>query len=654
MEVPAPFLLSHEDIYVLPVLHDRLECAATVREAVEALAPRGLVVEIPSSLERLWLQAVGRLPALSFLVFEASEKRTIYLPVHPADPMTEAARLAAERGLALACGDLDVDGYGDWRDPVPDAYAIQRVGLRAVFEVFRSVPRPADPEDGRRETALAHHAQRLREEHGGPVLVVCGMHHAQAVAEALAVPQAIPMTLPRRMGARLVHPDPAGLAEVLPEPPFYAAAWEAFRSGRISTEPEPAPTAAGRTLGPFRVLSGGKGDPDRVRAAVAQTAGRSRGGAGLDRLRLQWALVCEAAASLLAAAHDERVEGWQRGNLPRLTRNLTRLSGALLPDLYDLVLAARGCVSDNYAWELHRLAAAYPDQAEAAADVPTAKIRAEHLWQSLRSLRLHQRLRRPKQRGLDALLRRRRPGERYPGEWLDGFDENAICSYPPEDIVVEEFGRYLKRRGKSILSEERARSVPFTTSVLDGIDLRETLRHLADRRLWVRELGRVPGEVGPVVVVFEDERRGAAEQRYPYMLTWMGEHSQESDMAFYATDPAQGIVGPGICRVTYGGFLLSYPPGRLGEIWNDPDYAFAETKAEVLLLAALDYAQERIVVHLGARPPRGIFQSLAGRLDRKILHVPLGTLSPGTLRRLRVMHVLAGHDKRAVAKDYVW
>ena len=125
-------------------------------------------------------------------------------------------------------------------------------------------------------------------------------------------------------------------------------------------------------------------------------------------------------------------------------------------------------------------------------------------------------------------------------------------------------------------------------------------------------------------------------------------------MAFYATDPAQGIVGPGICRVTYGGFLLSYPPGRLAEVWSDPDYAFAETKAEVLLLAALDYARERIVVHVAARPPRGIFQTVAGRLDRKILHVPLGTLSPATLRRLRVMHVLAGHAKRAIARDYVW
>jgi hypothetical protein len=651
--VSDPFLLSHEDLHVLPVLHDRLECAAAVRAAVAAVSPRAIVVELPSSLERPWLQAVGRLPALSFIVFEAAERETIYLPVHPADPMVEAARLAAERGLALACGDLDADGYGAWRDPVPDAYAIHRLGLGAVFDAFRRLPRGQDPADERRERALAHHAQRLRAAHGAPVLVVCGMHHAAAVLAALASPQPTPLALPRRQGARVVHPDPEGLAEILPEPPFYAAAWEAFRSGdALAGEPEPV--AAGRSLGPFRVLSGGKGDDaGRVRAAVGRAAGKGADGAGLDRLRLQWALLRETEAALLAAAPDERVEAWQRRNLARFARNLARLSGALLPDLYDLVVAARGCVSDNFAWELHRLASTYPDQAETATDVPTARIRAEHLWPSLRRMRLQRHLHRPKQRGLDALLRRRRPGERFPGEWLAGFDEHAICSYPPEDVVVEEFGRYLKRRGKSILSEERARTVPFTTSVLDGIDVRETLRHVGDRRVWVRELGRVPGEVGPVVVVFDDERR-VGEERYPYALTWMGEHAQESDMAFYATDPAQGVVGPGICRVTYGGFLLSGPPGRLAEVWSDPDYALAETKAEVLLLAALDYSRERIVVHVAARPPRGIFQTVAGRLDRKILHVPLGTLSPATLRRLRVMHVLAGHAKRDIARHYVW
>jgi hypothetical protein len=316
-------------------------------------------------------------------------------------------------------------------------------------------------------------------------------------------------------------------------------------------------------------------------------------------------------------------------------------------------VAGRACVSDNFAWELHRLAISYPWQTGGAADLPTARIRAEELWDGVRRVRLKRRLRKPKMRRPESILKRRRRGEAFPGEWLSGFDEGAVCSYPPEDVIVEAFGGYLRKKGKAVMAEEATRVVPFTTSVLDGIDVRETIRHWAEKRVYVRESGRVAGEIGIVVVIFEDEPEGDGE-RYPYSLTWLGEHGQESDMAFFATAPERAVVGPGICRVTYGGFLLSFPPGRLADVWTDSDYRFADSKAETLLLAALDYSRERVVVYAAPKPPRSIFHQIAARLDRKILHLPLGTLSPTTLKKIRVMHVLAGHAKREIAKDYVW
>jgi hypothetical protein len=325
----------------------------------------------------------------------------------------------------------------------------------------------------------------------------------------------------------------------------------------------------------------------------------------------------------------------------------------LVADLFDLVVAAQACVSDNFAFELHRLATSYPWQDPAATDVPTARIRAEELWDGVRRVRLRRRLKRPKVRRPESILRRRRRDERFPGEWLQAFDAEAICSYPPEDVIVESFGTYLRKKGKAVLADEASRVVPFTTSVLDGIDVRETIRHWTEKKIYVRESGRAPGEIGVVVVIFdEDQDKGV--ERFPYQLTWLGEHGQESDMAFYATAPERAIVGPGVCRVTYGGFLLSYPPGRLGDVWNDPDYREAESKPEVLLLAALDYSRERIVVHAAPQPPRAIFHQIAARIDKKILHLPLGTLSPTTLRKIRVMHVLSGHATREIAKDYVW
>jgi hypothetical protein len=137
-------------------------------------------------------------------------------------------------------------------------------------------------------------------------------------------------------------------------------------------------------------------------------------------------------------------------------------------------------------------------------------------------------------------------------------------------------------------------------------------------------------------------------------MTWLGEHEQESDMAFYATNPLDAVVGPGIMRAQYGGFLLSYPPRRMLDIWTDPDYAFVPTKSETLLLAALDYSVEKLVVYVAAKPPPSAMRTIAERWGRKILYVPIGQLSPVTLKKIRVVHVLDGHDKREIAKGYVW
>ena len=80
------------------------------------------------------------------------------------------------------------------------------------------------------------------------------------------------------------------------------------------------------------------------------------------------------------------IEPWQRRNLARFCRNLALQSGQLVVDLFDLLVAARGCVSDNFAWEAHRLATAYPLQAERATDLPTARIRADEMFLGVRRI----------------------------------------------------------------------------------------------------------------------------------------------------------------------------------------------------------------------------------------------------------------------------
>jgi len=57
---------------------------------------------------------------------------------------------------------------------------------------------------------------------------------------------------------------------------------------------------------------------------------------------------------------------------------------------------------------------------------------------------------------------------------------------------------------------------------------------------------------------------------------------------------------------------------------------------------------------VAARPPRSIFKTIASRMGRTIIYIPIGQLSPVSLKKIRVVHVLDGYDKRDFAKDFLW
>jgi hypothetical protein len=638
-------------LLLFPVVHYRMEFAWAVRRAILDRRPAAVAVDLPRTLEAPFLRAVDRLPRLSVLMYPLKTER-VYLPVEVTDPVVEALRTAAEIGARRALVEPDLDREPSYREPYPDPYAVTRIGLDGYVKACRARPPRLDFHDQRRAAGIAHALEGLLAETAGEVLVVLGLPMIDAVLAALERPQAQPLSVPRRDGVSVMHLHPESLAEVLTEMPFLQAVYERRRAG-LPPEPEAAPRRVTREHGPFRVVGGAGAAETKALPAAVDRVARRVGPADkpLDRQRVLLRLFAEAERRYRDAT-GERLQPWQRRAFGRYARNLALTSGHLLADLHDLTVAARGVADDNLGWELWELGAGFPAQL-GPAEIPTARISGESIWEGMRRILLRRRLHRPKLRMKPRGLKGRKKESR-PGEWLEAFDGRGLCSYPPEDIVVEGYGTYLKKKGKSILSEERSRVEPFTTSLLDGVDMRETVRnwHLSPDRpqLYVRELGKAQGEVGSVVVVFDEDR----EERYPYRMTWLGEHAQESDMAFYATDPTDAVVGPGIMRAEYGGFMLSFPPRRMTDVWSDPDYASALSKAETLLLAALDYSLEKMVVYVAARPPRSFIKTVADRWGRRVLYIPLGQLSPITLKKVRVVHILDGHDKRALAKDYVW
>ncbi|MBI5833619.1 MAG: hypothetical protein HZB16_15065 [Armatimonadetes bacterium] len=646
-------LPRHGNITILPVLHYQMEFADAARLALRQLRPGAVVVELPPTLEPQVRLAVRRLPELSVIVYLSELGLPVYLPVEPCDAFIEAVRSGLEQDIPVVFGDVDVDEFPLYEEAFPDAYAVARLGIAPYYAAWRAAdPIPARTSDDiRREANLAWHAQTLAAEHDS-VLVVCGMAHTPGILAALDEPQAQQMQRISRQQVNVFNLHPDSARSVMGVTPFVSAIYERRRLA----VPEPLPTpkvittrhASGLTLVSSGLETTRQQADRRARVQVNLASAAGEVDQPLDRQRLLLGLVQAAREAYEVQTGEHLGLSYVRTWL-QFVRNYALLEGALLPDLYQLIVGARGVADDNLAHEVWDLGSWWPWQQEWSV-LPTVEMTPDEMWLGSRRFALRPRVQRRKMR-LHAVSKRERRSEKRAGEWRREFADGwGICSYPPEDVAIEEFGRHLHRRAKHQLAEDDARVEKFTTSTLDGIDVRETVRNWFEKTLYVKELRRIRGEVGGVVVIFDEDH----DERYPWRMTWLGEHDQESDMAFYATDPGRQIVGPGIARCEYGGFAMSYPPGRMMDVWEDPDYRGGLTKPEVLLMAALDYSLDKHVVYVAAKPPRSHFQTWAGRLGRQICYLPLGGLSPVTLKKLRVFHVLSDHDKRELAGEYIW
>ncbi|HUG82670.1 MAG TPA: hypothetical protein VML01_13455 [Bryobacterales bacterium] len=619
----------------LPVVPGRLEFARWVRDEILREKPPVIAVDLPVTLEAVYDRAVERLPELSVIIYDDQEAdRAVYETVEPADPFVEALRTAREVKAKTVFLDPDVAERSPAPDSYPDTYAAERIGIEKYVETYRKMARGKKGDLTVQAEGLAYRLQNIGAD--AEVVVVVSLKLLDPLLQAMKHKQVQPLRKVERKGARLLNLHPDCLAEVLTEIPFLQSVYEARRNG----PPAPAAPIETRQVRGFSLIGAPHEDPKE--GAIARAAQKP-----LDRQRLHLDLF-RATERVYEKNTGESVTLWQRRLWSRYSRNLAVTQGQLLSSLFELTVAARSVIDDNMAWEMWEMAGTYSAQ-KIQTDLATVKLSGEHMWLDTRRIRLRRRLPRKKARMRPAGLKGRKR-ENVPGEWRKEWTGFSICSYPPEDLVIENYGLFLKKKGKSILSEERTHTEPFSTSLLDGIDLRETLRNWHEKRIYVRSQQRVSGEVGAIVMIFDEDR----DNRYSYCLSWLGEHQNESDMAFYATDPFENIVGPGIGRSEYGGLLLTLPSGRLMDVWHDPDYMFAESKPERLLLAGLDYSLEKFVVYVAAKPPRSIYRSIAAHMGVKIIYIPIGQLSPVALKKVRVMHVLDGHDKRAIAKDYVW
>ncbi len=605
------FTIEKDQIHCLPILHYNMETAAHVYAAFHTIKPDCVAVELPETMTDTMLHAASRLPDLSLVHTETQQQKQLYYMVEPCDGAFEGLRCALEERCPAYCIDLDVDAYPDIHESYPDPFAIHEIGLEAYYTLCTTkTQRVRTQQDEQRELHMAKRLKELSLRYG-TVLFISGMYHIPFILELLNRKKYPIQTPVKRDKIELSTLSEKCCREVMGEYAWLTQKYEEQRTEACYRSLE-------ETFLPNR---------QQILYQLYKTAGKN-----------------------YEESFGKPFVSYHLRNTMKFARNYALIKGRLQPDLYQSLSSAKGCVDHNYAYEVWALATSY-SHLKNIDNLPEKEVSVEDVWTHSKNIQFHLK-EKCRKKSLHDIHEKRQQDYRFqpPSPF-------TLCSYEPEDLIIENFGSFLQKKGKQILSEENARTVPYSGSLEDGLDLKETIRHFHEKKLYVKIKGKPPGAVGSVVIIFDEdhsEDRHSYKEKFPWKMTWMGEHEQESDMALYATFPQNKVIGPGISQCEYGGLMMSYPPQRMLDVWNDPDYSSCRCKSEVLLLAAIDYSTSPIIVYVAATPPRSRFKSVARRFDRKIVYIPIGQVSLSLINKVRTFHVLDGHGKRDIADEYIF
>ena len=615
--------LTHGNIRFVPCMHRRVTFAEHVRHEALAWRPDVIAVELPATLAEWIVRGVLRLPQISAVCWEEPESpgELAYIPIDPCDALIEAVRLGCQFEIPVRFIDLDLPGHQVPSQPLPDDLIVDKVGLEEFVATVS--PYVSTAEDDWRELArechMALQLKALAANHER-VLCVLGMAHFLRVRELMdqqriAPPdQLAPGVVTERPGAFLTHVTRPSLIQVLGEIPYLT--W-LFEQSREDLE-----------------LSG--------------HAGFDKLGAVQEILKL--------SEQQYQQATKEKINLTQWKALLQYTRNLALVRAALRPNFYELVIGARGIVDGDYGYEVYELAGAYPPQDDKASDLPRFKVRGGKGMVEGREerFRLRPRHEEPPSQTISIGFRRR-PSKAMRLFWKEQWDHAfhfGICSWPPEDEVQEHFMDYVRKRALQIVTEDRRQVQEFSTSLLDGLDIRETTRNWHTGKLFVHSTPQPLGKVGAVVLIFQDARLEDAE--YSWRTTLYAENQNESDISFYSLPLGERVVGPRICRTEFGGILSVFPAWGIPDIWAFQLGEEIQTCADALLAAAVLFTPDRYIALIDHKPPRPIIQGMAAAYHKHIIYLPLHTFSPAHLKRIRRFHILDGHDVRAWARDYIF
>ena len=593
------------NLFAFPILHGRAACSLALRKHLMERSYSALALPLPACIQAHAETLVDELPVVHALVLRQGEL-CAYFPADPCDAYVETIRVAQQGRTPLRFVAPNRLPNPRTALGLPDPWTLEKLDLRAwvmtQLPFLKAREEAVDSEDWFQhviEGALA--SSKL-----GKTLLVCHVTEFTSLQKALASHQSGTSNLLHsgtpELTSELWPIKPAHLFFALGEMPFHAGYFEQNRQDPFSALPD-APLLAKQLLLKTRDILEENGlalkiSPTRIQAAL------------------------------------------------RFARRLARQDGLLVPGLFDWVTAAKGVLGDAFAARLLEYAQTYPFSPEPG---PMLKLGMDKLRTPLETeARDAWNILRDMPRVWRAIRLRKEPKPEEQTKWRHQWDDRKACSHLPEDLRIERFNIRARAQALRALQARHAVSAPFTSSLLDGVDLRETIRHWHLGQLWVKETPPHRGRIDTVIVIFDEEH----DDRFPYRHTWYAEHNEESTLSFYATDPYSDMVGPGICRARYGGVAMLFPPRHVPDIFEVPG-PDELSSAEQLAYGSMLHSRERLVAYYAERRPGIRLRELARRLGKHLVWTPLRHFRQETLETLRTFHVLNGQKIRSIASRFI-
>jgi len=610
-----------EKIYCFPILHGKAAFCLELRKILWDQSFDCFALAFPESLAENFIEATHKLPVIQALSIRIDEETAAYVPIDPCDAYVEGVRQAVQNRCQIEFTEDNTQLLSKELVTLPDPFLVNKIGTQKYYNTcIQFLEECAEDAYNIQRCRLSLTRLEQLEKKFERILFICDF-------PAMVCIDASKENLRARiqyLNQKLTEGPPDDwnenyLLEVdaynintnhmyfaLGEFPFYAAELEKDRQNPLSLLP--------------------------------------------DYLELIKKIFVETRKNYLDK--EEEIESISLQKLQvalKYLRNLSVQNANLTPDLFDLITSAKGVFGSGFAVKILEAAKYYP-YFEIQPEAGTMDIGVDHIQtprddEPVEAVNLLQ----DEPRAWKTLELKKEPDIEKQNTYKYLWDPMGMCSHVPEDRKIEGFNTNLRKKTRDKLEEGLVKSEKFTSSVKDGIDIRETLRNWHTGNIYVKEIPNTHKNVDTVVILFDSEN----DDRYPQRGTWYAEHEEESTLTFFSTNPFDKMIGPGIAQAKYGGLSLLFPPRPIRDVFSTYPLKKFHNLTEQLVFGALKNTKEPHISFLSFKKPGIRLNQLAKKFKKKLVWIPMAKFSAETLRKLRRMHILNGKHVRSWASRYI-